>query len=119
MKTFAEKSQFSKDHPVPNNSEWSMLEQQFGKDMPGLCRLFEDKGLSDLEFRTSLLLLLDYDEGTVAGLTQSSSQTINSAKVRANQKLFIEKGAKTLHRALKKKPDKVCSSAFFHALSRK
>ena len=102
VKTFAEKSQFSKDHPVPNNSEWSMLEQQFGKDMPGLCRLFEDKGLSDLEFRTCLLLLLDYDEGTVAGLTRSSSQTINSAKVRANQKLFNEKGAKSLHRALKK-----------------
>jgi hypothetical protein len=79
-----------------------MLEQQFRKDMPGLCRLFEDKGLSDLEFRTSVLLLLDYDEGTVAGLTQSSSQTINSAKVRANQKLFNEKGAKSLHRALKK-----------------
>ena len=102
VKTFAEKSQFSKDHPVPNNSEWSMLEQQFRKDMPGLCRLFEDKGLSDLEFRTCLLLLLDYDEGTIAGLTQSSSQTINSAKVRANQKLFNEKGAKSLHRALKK-----------------
>ena len=78
-----------------------MLEQQFGKDMPGLCRLFEDKGLSDLEFRTSLLLLLDYDEGTVAGLTQSSSQTINSAKVRANQKLFIEKGAKTLQNQIR------------------
>ena len=102
VKTFAEKSQFSKDHPVPNQAEWDMLEQQFRKDMPGLYRLFEDKGLSDLEFRTSLLLLLDYDEGTVAGLTQSSSQTINSAKVRANQKLFNEKGAKTLHRALKK-----------------
>ena len=102
VKTFAEKSQFSKDHPVPNQAEWDMLEQQFRKDMPGLCRLFEDKGLSDLEFRTCLLLLLDYDEGTIAGLTQSSSQTINSAKARANQKLFNEKGAKTLHRALKK-----------------
>ena len=102
VKTFAEKSQFSKDHPVPNQAEWDMLEQQFRKDMPGLCRLFEDKGLSDLEFRTCVLLLLDYDEGTIAGLTQSSSQTINSAKVRANQKLFNEKGAKTLHRALKK-----------------
>jgi type II secretory pathway pseudopilin PulG len=102
VKTFAEKSQFSKDHPVPNKAEWDMLEQQFRTDMPGLCRLFEDKGLSDLEFRTCLLLLLDYDEGTIAGLTQSSSQTINSAKVRANQKLFNEKGAKSLHRALKK-----------------
>ena len=102
VKTFAEKSQFSKDHPVPNQAEWDMLEQQFRTDMPGLCRLFEDKGLSDLEFRTSLLLLLDHDEGTIAGLTQSSSQTINSAKVRANQKLFNEKGAKSLHRALKK-----------------
>ena len=102
VKTFAEKSQFSKDHPVPNQAEWDMLEQQFRKDMPGLCRLFEDKGLSDLEFRTCVLLLLDYDEGTIAGLTQSSSQTINSAKVRANQKLFNEKGAKSLHRALKK-----------------
>ena len=102
VKTFAEKSQFSKDHPVPNQAEWDMLEQQFRKDMPGLYRLFEDKGLSDLEFRTCLLLLLDYDEGTIAGLTQSSSQTINSAKVRANQKLFNEKGAKSLHRALKK-----------------
>ncbi len=102
VKTFAEKSQFSKGHPVPNKAEWDMLEQQFRTDMPGLCRLFEDKGLSDLEFRSCLLLLFDYDEGTIAGLTQSSSQTINSAKVRANQKLFNEKGAKSLHRALKK-----------------
>ena len=102
MKTFAEKSQFSRDHPVPNKAEWDMLEHQFRSDMPGLCRMFEDKGLSDLEFRTCVLLLLDYDEGTIAGLMQISKQAVTVAKTRANQKLFSEKGAKTLHRALKK-----------------
>ena len=102
VKTFAEKSQFSKEHPVPNKAEWDMLGQQFRTDMPGLCRQFEDCGLSDLEFRTCVLLLLDYDEGTIAGLTQSSSQTVNMGKTRANQKLFSQKGAKTLNRALKK-----------------
>ena len=102
VKTFAEKSLFTKEHPVPNKAEWDMLEQQFRNDLPGLCRLFEDKGLSDLELRTCLLLMLDYDEGTIAGLTQSSSPAVTTAKARANQKLFHQKGAKTLKIRLKR-----------------
>ena len=102
VKTFAEKSQFTKNHPLPNKAEWDVLDQQFREYMPGLCSLFEEKGLSDLEFHTCLLLMLDYDEGTIAGLTQSSSQIITNMKARANMKLFNQKGAKTLKLRLKR-----------------
>jgi hypothetical protein len=48
------------------------------------------------------LVLLDYDEGVIAGLTESSSSAISIAKGRANMKMFNEKGAITLKYNLKK-----------------
>jgi hypothetical protein len=100
---FAKKSQFTKEHPIPNKAEWSLLVYQLKRDMPLFYRfLFDGKKLSTLELHTCILVLLDYDEGVIAGLTESSSSAISIAKGRANMKMFNEKGAITLKYNLKK-----------------
>ena len=60
------------------------------------------KKLSELELRTCILLILDFEEGAIVGLTQTSSAVVSIAKRRANQKLFNEKTATTLKYNLKK-----------------
>ena len=44
--------------------------------------------LSDRQLKICILLLLDYDESIIAAMLGSKPQTINTAKVRANEKLF-------------------------------
>ena len=102
VNVFGKKAHFTKDHPVPNKSEWNALVGQFREDMPATYQFFFDgKKLSPLELYTCILLLLDFEEGTIVGLTQSSSTTLSNAKSRANQKLFNEKSAVTLKYNLK------------------
>ena len=103
VEVFAKKAQFSKDHPIPNKNEWSVLVKQFMEDMPALCHFFNsEKKLSMLQLYTCILLILDYDEGEIAGLTDSNNSIISIAKRRANEKLFKEKSAKTLKYNLKR-----------------
>jgi hypothetical protein len=103
VKVFSKKALFTKDHPVPNRAEWNVLINQFIKDMPETFNFFSTgKKLSQLELQTCILLILDYEEGIIAGLTKSSSAAISIAKGRANQKLFKEKSALTLKYNLKK-----------------
>ncbi len=103
VKVFSKKALFTKDHPVPNKAEWNALINQFIKDMPETFNFFSTgKKLSQLELQTCILLILDYEEGIIAGLTKSSSAAISIAKGRANQKLFKEKSALTLKYNLKK-----------------
>ena len=100
---FGKKALFSKDHPIPNKAEWNVLINQFRTDMPATYQFFFDgKKLSPLELYTCILLILDYEEGVIVGLTQTSSSAVSIAKSRANQKLFHEKSAITLKYNLKK-----------------
>lgn len=94
---FAKKSLFTREHPAPNKSEWNALVRQFQKDMPAAYKAFHaGKKLSPLELYTCILLMLDYEESTIVGLTETSSPAVSTAKSRANQKLFGEKSAVTL-----------------------
>lgn len=103
VNVFAKKSLFTKEHPLPNKSEWGVLVRQFKVDMPAAYQFFvTGNPLSQLELYTCILLLLDYEEGVIVGLTKSSSSTISIAKRRANQKLFNEKSATLLRYNLKR-----------------
>ena len=94
---FEKKAQFTIDHPIPNKWEWNALVKQFKKDLPSVYATFQQgKKLSPLELHTCILLILDYEEGIIVGLTKTSSQAVSIAKGRANMKLFKEKGAVSL-----------------------
>ena len=100
---FRKKALFTKEHPLPNKAEWSAITSQFVKDMPAAYQFFfSGKKLSELEFRTCILLILDFEEGTIAGLTQTGSSAVSIAKRRANDKLFNQKSATTLKYNLKR-----------------
>lgn len=81
-----EKSDFRKGSPNITNDEWRELLSEFRKDMPAAYSLL--KCLSPLQLYVCILLLLDYDESVIAILRQTKPQTINTAKKRANEKLF-------------------------------
>jgi hypothetical protein len=99
---FKKKSTFSREHPLPNKAEWNMLNDCFMRNMPSLSRFVYEGRLSPLEIRICILLILDFEEGTIAGLTQSSSAAVSIAKRRANKKLFNVNSATTLKYNLKK-----------------
>ena len=100
---FSKKALFTKEHPIPNKAEWAALENQFINDMPATYRMLnKNKKLSSLELNTCILLLLDYEESTIVGLTGTSSQSVSIAKRRANMKIFNEKSAVTLKYYLKR-----------------
>ena len=102
VEVFAKKAQFSKEHPVPNDAEWKVLVSQFQTDMPSMYLFIEERKLSRLELYTCILLMLDFEEGAIAGLNNTSKATISIAKGRANSKLFHETSAKRLKYNLKK-----------------
>lgn len=88
-------------NPVPTKAEWRALEIQFSKDMPSTYKtLAKDKKLSPLELHVCILLILDFEDSSIVNLTDSISQTVTTAKSRANKKIFNVKGAQTLKAGL-------------------
>ena len=101
VEVFRKKKDFRSDNPIPNKAEWRALEVQFSKDMPSAYKtLAKDKKLSPLELHVCMLLILDFEDSSIVNLTDSISQTITTAKSRANKKIFNEKGAQTLKAGL-------------------
>lgn len=98
---FHKKKDFRSDNPIPNKAEWRALEIQFSKDMPATYKMLaKDKKLSPLELHVCMLLILGFEDCSIVNLTDSISQTITTAKSRANKKIFNEKGAQTLKAGL-------------------
>ena len=77
-------------------ADWEILEKQFRNSMPDAYSTFCEHGLSPLEIRTCILLILNHEESVISGLTQSSGTVISTAKSRANKKLFNRQGASSL-----------------------
>ena len=96
VKIFREKSSFKIGTKTPTGAEWKKLVTQFSISMPALFNIFSQGKLSPLELNTCILLLLNFPEGTISGLTNTTSQSVSTAKRRANQKLFQVTGAHTL-----------------------
>ena len=98
---FHRKKEFRQGVTAPSKSEWRALEMQFSKNMPTVYdTLAKDKKLSTLEFHICMLLILGFEDSSIANLTNSIPQTITTAKSRANKKIFNAKGAKTLKAGL-------------------
>jgi hypothetical protein len=96
---FSQKSH-NPQHGVPTNKEWKRLEEEFGKNLPSVYE--QMKILSPLQRQVCILLLLDYEESIIAVLRGSKTQTINTAKMRANQKMFQTNDAASLKTNLRK-----------------
>ena len=90
VQLFHQKRSFRKDNPSPTQDEWNELIIQFRKDLPSAYAAMSNgkRSLSNLQLRVCILLLLDFDESTIASLLESTQQNVNNAKTRANQKLF-------------------------------
>jgi hypothetical protein len=94
---FVAKKSFCADSKKPTKAEWKALETQFRKDMPmAYNMLANEKKLSPLELHVCILLILDFEDGIIASITESLPQTVSNAKARANKKIFNESGAQTL-----------------------
>ncbi len=90
VQLFHKKKSFKKDNPSPDEDQWAELVSQFHQDMPSVYTIMTSGSLalSDRQLKICILLLLDYDESIIAAMLGSKPQTINTAKVRANEKLF-------------------------------
>ena len=90
VQLFHKKKSFKKDNPSPDEDQWTELVGQFRQDMPSVYTIMTSGSLalSDRQLKICILLLLDYDESIIAAMLGSKPQTINTAKVRANEKLF-------------------------------
>ncbi len=90
VQLFQKKKSFKKENPSPDEDQWTELVSQFRQDMPSVYTIMTSGSLalSDRQLKICILLLLDYDESIIAAMLGSKPQTINTAKVRANEKLF-------------------------------
>jgi len=99
VRFFDRKREFRKGEPALTSADWDELVREFSKDMPSAYATI--RCLSDLQLHVCILLLLDYEEGVIAALKDTKPQTVNSAKVRANKKLFQSGDATSLKTNLK------------------
>lgn len=98
VRQFAQMAEFKKGIPLPGKRDWKRLVAEFCNHLPSAYAMMTRKetALSELQLHVCILLLLDYDEGVIAALRETKPQTVNSAKVRANQKLFQSKDSSSL-----------------------
>ena len=97
VELFKRKSEFKHDETMPTNKDWISLVEEFQTDMPTLYTLMTEVcKLSTTELRSCILILIGISEGSIASLLEIMPQTLNTAKARANKKLFKAKGSATL-----------------------
>jgi len=94
---FIKKAKRKSERPVPTEAEWRMLTSQFCKENPSMYKFFSDgKGLSLLEQRICILLILGIPEKMISTMTESLPSTVSNSKTRANEKLFGKREAHSL-----------------------
>ena len=94
VQVFLGKRTYHKELTVPTGNEWKALVSQFRQDMPSAYATMSS--LSPLQLQVCVLLILGFEEGEIAYLRQTKPQVINTAKVRANQKLFLSNDSASL-----------------------
>ena len=94
VQLFRSKRSYFKGQTTPTNKEWKLLVSQFRQDMPSAYATMSS--LSPLQLQVCVLLILGFEEGEIAYLRQTKPQVINTAKVRANQKLFLSNDSASL-----------------------
>lgn len=96
VQLFSEKRQFKKGEEPLTGNDWKQLVSQFGNDMPSAFAVMTSSNLSPLQLQVCILLLLDYEESIIAALRETKPQTINTAKIRANKKMFMADNSTSL-----------------------
>ena len=102
INSFHRKCSGRKGESQPKEKEWKELIVQFKKNMPveqvAVCK----KGLlSKLELQACILIMLDFSNGEIAVLFNTTPQRITNIKSRINKKLFNDESASTLQANLK------------------
>ena len=83
---------------LPSEIDWEDLESLFASSFPITYeKIHKDKESLLLEFRVCILTRLQFSNGAIAYLLQSSPASISNAKSKANMRLFGDRGASTLY----------------------
>lgn len=94
---FIKKSNLKTEKPNPSDGEWSLLIRQFSKSFPDLYKSFsEGTPLSQLQRQVCVLIILGMSDSSIRIMLGNSKSVLSDAKSDANERLFGQKGARTL-----------------------
>lgn len=94
---FVKKSNLKTEKPNPSDGEWSLLIRQFSKSFPDLYKSFsEGTPLSQLQQQVCVLIILGMSDSSIRIMLGNSKSVLSDAKSDANERLFGQKGARTL-----------------------
>ena len=86
--------------PKPSDVEWQTLEDSFAESFPQLYDKIGQAKLARQELQVCLLILLQFDNSTMAVLMLTNTNVICNVKKRTNEKLFGEASATSLAKNL-------------------
>jgi DNA-binding CsgD family transcriptional regulator len=102
IKKFKSKTYYKGNAGKATDGNWRELTELFINALPRTYAFIAREGtLTPLELRVCLLILLNFQNGEIATLLATSSQSITNTKSSANQKLFHDSSASTLLKKLK------------------
>lgn len=90
----------SKGISGPGKKDWEELASLFKDNLPMFYRTISTGQLSQQEFRTCMLVRLNFSTGEIANLLDTSPSRIAKVKSLANEKLFNYTDAHTLYKNL-------------------
>jgi cell division protein FtsL len=94
---FIKKSNLKIEKPNPSDGEWSLLIRQFSKCFPILYKSFsEGTPLSQLQQQVCVLIVLGMSDSSIRIMLGNSKSVLSDAKSDANERLFGQKGARSL-----------------------
>lgn len=100
---FIKMSNSKTEKPNPSDSEWSLLISQFRKSFPLLYKSFsegnsfsEGMPLSQLQVQVCILIILGLSDASIRTMLGNSKSVLSDAKSDANERLFGQKGARSL-----------------------
>ncbi|MBQ5980733.1 MAG: hypothetical protein IJL54_00995 [Prevotella sp.] len=90
----------SKGTPIPEKKDWEELASVFNNNLPKFYRTISTGQLSQQEFRTCMLVRLNFSTSEIANLLETSPSRIAKVKSLANEKLFNYTDAYSLYKNL-------------------
>ncbi len=100
---FIKMSNSKTEKPNPSDAEWSLLISQFRKSFPLLYKSFaegnsfsEGMPLSQLQVQVCILIILGLSDASIRTMLGNSKSVLSDAKSDANERLFGQKGARSL-----------------------
>lgn len=94
---FKEMAKPKRNSKKPQESDWQELYVIFKKCLPLLCEKMRAGRLSPQELQVCMLIYLGMDNTEVAILINTTTKTVNNAKLKTNKKLFGDKSASSLY----------------------